>query len=690
MKTDISSLPISLDARMRGSLLEECCRRVQQHPGSRADALAWGVQWLAGQGVTTSYKSLERTFYKFRKGGSLACIDRRKVYGKNTGRGVHQPRFRDFWLQLLMDCNRSGKTAFKKLKDKWFAGEMIPGYEKEWDRRALPVGWSYENLMKCGLPKTQLKIYQQGLAQAAHLLPQTLSTRADSYPLQFVFFDDVWIDRICRWGTEINRCFQLGALDFCTGMRLSASTKFRKAKKNGGHVYFTGDDMILCLANFLMNDGYNAEKGTTLVVENGTAAISPEVEAMLAALSGGKITVDRSGKVGMRQLLRGYGGLVKGNPRHKAPLESWHNLFHNRLCCGRDWAGKDRTPPETVASIIKAEERHLKNLADLPIERAACSLGHLPTFEELCNEIARVTGEINRRDDHALEGWQECGFISAEWTHDPASGMWSSMDAIADNAAMLAYVAALPETHRRLRKLSPLDAWNLSTAKLGNKPTKFTPVQVAQLLSLCKSENIRRRVHPSGGIIRWYNDSAWQDALEWRFESCYTTALGIEKEIAPGSNQKLFGVVNPMDPHHLFLFDENNVLLGVCNDRAPVRRGDIEAVRAAMGRKNERTANALRPLRQIMEPTEAEQLNQLEWNKRVADTLAPVSLPDMWQMADDKAALATAARRGAAIPAPVPLPLRSKPAAAMPSYLPEPDEAPGLADYAPSSFNPLI
>ena len=74
----------------------------------------------------------------------------------------------------------------------------------------------------------------------------------------------------------------------------------------------------------------------------------------------------------------------------------------------------------------------------------------------------------------------------------------------------------------------------------------------------------------------------------------------------------------------------------------------------------------------------------------MADTLAPVSLPDMWQMADDKAALATAARRGAAMPAPAPLPLRSKPAAAVPSYLPEPDEAPGLADYAPSSFNPLI
>ena len=279
MKTDISSLPISLDARMRGSLLEECCRRVQQHTGSRTEALEWGVQWLAGQGVVTSFKSLERTFYKFRKGGSLACIDRRKVYGKNTGRGVHQPRFKAHWIELAASCPRGARAAYEELKKAWYAGEVIPGYEKEWDRRTLPVGWSYENLCKLLPGKKTLNIYRKGITQAHDLLPQVLSTRAGSYPLQFVFFDDVWIDRICRHGTEINRAFQLGALDFCTGMRLSASIKFRHRRKDGTHVYFEQDDMLLAVAAFLKNDGYNAEKGTTLVVENGTAAISPEVEA---------------------------------------------------------------------------------------------------------------------------------------------------------------------------------------------------------------------------------------------------------------------------------------------------------------------------------------------------------------------------------------------------------------------------
>lgn len=694
MKTDISSLPISLDARIRGSLLEECCRRVQQHTGSRTEALEWGVQWLAGQGVTTSFKSLERTFYKFRKGGSLACIDRRKVYGKNTGRGVHQPRFKSHWLELAANCPRGARAAYEELKKSWYAGEVIPGYEKEWDRRTLPVGWSYENLCKLLPGKRTLNIYRKGITQAHDLLPQVLSTRAGSYPLQFVFFDDVWIDRICRHGTEINRAFQLGALDFCTGMRLSASIKFRHRRKDGTHVYFEQDDMLLAVAAFLKNDGYNAEKGTTLVVENGTAAISPEVEALLAALSGGKITVDRSGKVGMRQLLRGYGGLVKGNPRHKAPLESWHNLFHNRLCIGQaDWAGKDRTPPETVAGIMKAEKLHLKNMADLPADRAALSIGHLLTFAELAQESARVTGEINRREDHALEGWQEQGFVSAEWTQDPASGMWGSMDAIADNPAMLAYVAALPETHRRIRRWSPLEAWNRTTATLGNQPTKFTDEQVAMLLSLCKGQHICRPVSRNGGFFYWKNHSMWSDATEYIFEARFTNTAGWQQEV-PADAKGLKGVVNPMDPFTLYLFDANGVLMGSCAQVQRVHRDDLDAVRSAMGRRNARTADALQPLRVSMAPTEASRQNALEWNKRVADPLAPVSLPDMWQMADDKAALATAARRGsklpAAMPAPAPLPLRGQPAEAAPSYLPPPDEQPGLADYAPSSFNPLI
>ncbi len=688
MKTDISTLSIDPEVRRRGALIEEACRRIRQHPGKRAEAIAWGVQWLAGQGVVTSFKTLENTYYALPKKGSLACIDRRKVFGQHTGRGVHQPRFKAYWIRMGAEASRSAKSAYEELKKAWYRGDVIPGYEQAWDRRTLPAGWSYKNLMKLLPGKQALGIYRKGVSQAAAILPQVLSTRAGSYPLQFVFFDDVWVDRICRMGTEINRAFQLGALDFCTGMRLTANMKFRHQRKDGTHVYFEQDDMLLTLAAMLRNDGYNATHGTTLVVENGTAAITPEMEGLLAAITGGKITVDRSGKVGMKQLLRGFAGTVKGNPRHKAALESWHSLFHNRLCCGDgDWAGNDRTPPETVAGVIKAEKQRLKCLADMPVERAALSLGHLLTFAELAEECARVTGEINRREDHALEGWKELGFYSAEWTHDPASGAWCDMNAVADNPQMMQYVASLPESHRRIRRWSPVEAWNNATAKPENQPTKFTDEQVAMLLTLCKNEGVKRRVSVNGGIFRWKNSSMWADVEEYTYEARFKDKFNVQHEVNP-EMKGLTGVVNPLDPYRLYLFAPNGVLMGTCEQVTRVRRDDLHAVRAAMGRKNQRTADALQPLRIAMEPTEAERMNRLDWNKRVADPLAAVTLPEVWQQQEDKAALATAARRGRRLPAPDALHLSGMPAPRA-AFLPPPEESTGLADYSPSSFNPL-
>ena len=332
----LRGLTMALDARRAAALLEECCRCMEGMP-KRGAAMQWGVQWLARQGLSTSAKSLERKFYAWLGGGKsqLALVDRRKVLGKNTGKGIHAPAFQLYWVGLVAQYQRSVKSAYRELCRAWFAGQVIPGYETAWDRRALPEGWSYRNLCNALPTAAELDIYRKGMDQAHALMPSVRTTRAGSYPTEFVFFDDVWVDRLSRFGREINRCMQLGALDFFTGMRLTAGTKFRHRRADGTHVYFIQDDMLMQVAAYLHDIGYNARRGTTLVVENGTAAITPEMEAMLQALTAGKVRVERSGMIGMRQLIRGYAGRAKGNPRDKAPLESWHSLFHNRLCHGR-------------------------------------------------------------------------------------------------------------------------------------------------------------------------------------------------------------------------------------------------------------------------------------------------------------------------------------------------------------------
>lgn len=678
MKSDIATLPIDMDVRLRGTLLEAACKRIDAAP-VRGAAIAQEVQYLASQGVSMSKKRLEATYYDWRKRGAIACIDKRKVFGQTSGRGVHHPAFKAFWIGLAAQASISSKTAYEELLRRWRAGEPIPGYETAWKRDTIPAGWSYENLMRLLPSKTELAIYRRGMVQAHDILPQVLSTREGSYPMQFCFFDDVWVDRLSRHGAEINRCMQLGCLDFCTGKRLVWGTKFRHRRKDGSHVYFDKDDMLLEVCDLLMNVGYNAQKGTTLVVENGTACISREAEELLAALTGGMVRVDRSGMVGTRQLLRGYEGGAKGNPDHKAHLESWHNVFHNRLCFDSPgWAGKDRTPPETVYGIIKAEKAHIRNLADLPINRAMMSVGHLPTFYELCDEIGQVVMQLNNRTDHRLEGWERCGFVKHECR---LGDHWEDTEALcARTPELRPIIAELPLSAVRTRNMSPAEAWEAAISLPGNELTRFTPVQCAQLLALCKGLHIRQPLSCTRAHFSWRDKSGWLQGEELLYETTYTDLAGWQRSIAYDA-KGITGVVNPFDPEHLFLFDANNCLLGVSRQIVRVHRDDVEAVRAAMGRKAQRTGRRLEYMQDILSPYEQEVMAKKEWNARVADynegtgQSAPLTIAEVVEQREDKASMAAALRMAAHQPT------------VGQFTLPDPAEEGLPQQYAPSSFN---
>lgn len=597
-------------------LLEDCCRRIAD-ADVRRDALDWATQYMAARGYHLSRKTIEAKYYAWRKGGREALIDKRKASCKQSRSNVRNPRFCSFWRALVTEYQRSSREAYKELRRRWFAGVLIPGYEHGYSRKTLPKGWSYANLAKLLPDESTLSIFRDGIRQAKPQLPQVYTTRAGSYPLEFVFFDDVWVDRLSYFGTEIDRCFQLGTLDFCTGKRLVYGTKFRHTREDGTHLYLTGDEMLLEICDLLFNVGYNAEKGTTFVVENGTASISAEIEKMLAILSDGKIRVDRSGKVGMKQaLLGGYGGRAVGNPNHKAHLESWHNLFHNCVCYGNGTTGKDRRPPETLDGIIRAEKSLIKHALDLPIDRAVLLDHHLPSFLELTREIVGIVNNINRREDHALEGWEKCGFVVPEYTLDLESGAWGNINLIANEPGKLALVAQLPDNHRRLRRMSPAEAWDYSTAQPGNRPTRFSALQIAQLLTLGK--RTRRKLVREGSRFVWRDKSRELAGQDLYFETRVATSTGEERELSSKASG-LSGIVNPFDPFHLFVFDDRGRLLGTARQITAVVRSDMDGLRAAWGRAAERKADQLEMLRTDLAPVEAEVASRNEYNRRVIE-----------------------------------------------------------------------
>ncbi len=621
--SELTSLPIPIEERTKAMYLLACVSRIHTAV-SRKDALAIAVEYMANKGYTTSAKSIERAYYKWskiqRERGQAAAdqslLDARRASVRPNNSRVHTPRFLTYWRGLAATYQRSSKAALKELYRRWHAGEPIPGYEHNHDRRTTPKGWSRANLLKLLPNKVELAVYRQGMIAAKPQLAQTFTTRVDSYPLEFVMFDDVWIDRLSYLGTEVNRSFQLGTLDFYTGKRLVSGTKFRHRRANGTHVYLNGDEMLLVIADLLANVGYNAQRGTTLVVENGTASVSKELEDLLDVLTGGKVKIDRSGLIGAKQLLIGYGGRAKGNPNHKAHIESWHNLFHNCFCHGNGCTGKDRRPPETLHGIIKAEKKLLKHELDLPIERANLLDHHLPSFLDLVHDASRVTAEINARSDHELEGWLKCGWVVPEYCLDPNSGMWGDMRTL--NPAALALVQAQPISHRRMRKMSPNEAWDNAIENPANRPVKMNPMHVAQLLS--SSPRLTRKLVREGArfVLRDKNNDFMGQDL-W-FETRVVDSEGNEREINQGVDG-LKGIVNPFDLTTLYVFNERGILLGKSQQINAVKRRDQHGLHEAWGRAAKRKKDQLAPMQQDLAQVEELTSTKLEYNERVVNNL---------------------------------------------------------------------
>ena len=137
---------------------------------------------------------------------------------------------------------------------------------------------------------------RQGINAASKFLPQIFSTRVGLWPGAFYQFDDVWHDNYVKINGHVTRVLELGCLDVLSGCRFAFGAKPRMPKGDGsGMQNLKESEMRLFLARILYQYGYNAEQGTTLVIENGTATVREYIERLLYDATGGKILISRSG-----------------------------------------------------------------------------------------------------------------------------------------------------------------------------------------------------------------------------------------------------------------------------------------------------------------------------------------------------------------------------------------------------------
>lgn len=642
----MDNLPI--DERDKAIALYAACMRIKEasavygaQRGAIRDAAA-----LCG----ISAVSMRRWYDTWRAANEdpLSLVDRR--YRKQQARSrTTLPRFIADWRERCIQCQRSGgvPTAYHNLLQDWSQRrKTIPGYEDwpEWPR--IPEGWSLRNLQRLAPQSLETVALKQGIRAAAPQLAQVLATREGLWLGSHFLFDDVWLDLLVLSGRDKGQPLQLGVLEYLTGKRVAWGQKIRRRdEETGKMIHLNKRDMRSILALWGATVGYSP-RGTTLVVENGTAAIDKELEELLYHASGGLIKVDRSGIGGVRQTLKqGHGGRGVGNPRHKAPLESYHNLQHNRISHLPGATGHDRTPPETLHGLARAEDQLIKAMDKLPADRVGQLKHYMLTMDELSHELSKIVSDINARTNHKLEGWERCGYMVEELRLSPSAPWTPSCEVEPSMAQMIIRTAC--ETGADLvhrRRMSPTEAWDYEEAKPGNKLIKLPPWCICQILGM----DMARPIKVASAYIRM-RDKTIQDE-ELIYEARVVTPEGAVRELTHGKYQ---GYVNPYNADQLFVCGQDGRIIGTAALVRRVCTADTHAVEQAMGKTAGRREQQLEYARIIGASAEADIVRTREHNRRVMEG-EPVTEEDYasaYRIAaspEDKRAAARAARQAAA------------------------------------------
>ncbi|MGB0579063.1 MAG: hypothetical protein ACPGVU_05110, partial [Limisphaerales bacterium] len=272
-----------------------------------------------------SAKRLQTQFTDYRYTHDWRCVVNKAKAGPGyyeVGGLVHLPReFVEHWKALCERNQRKCKPAYRRLLGDWrawAAGDVkraIPGYDSPPEPalgRQHPMGWTYGNLMRYAPSKFELRAARVGRTAAADLRPKVFTTRNGLAVGQYYLFDDMWHDfKVNMVGQRsAQRLLQLHALDLFSGCLFAHGLKpIVENEATGTLERLKEAEMVFLVANVLAGTGYrDDDKGTTLIVEHGTAAIREETEQSLFDLTGGKVRVERSGLQGKAAFAGMYDG----------------------------------------------------------------------------------------------------------------------------------------------------------------------------------------------------------------------------------------------------------------------------------------------------------------------------------------------------------------------------------------------
>jgi hypothetical protein len=548
----------------------------------------------AADSLGVSVPTVNRFVRAFAIHGWKGLIDQR---GKNVR--TLPPEFKEFVRTLHLQCQRTttGREVHRMLIERWTlwktsgdARHAIPGYDEPPHAEATgyPMGWSEDNILRMRPDGYSLTVARQGAKKAADYLPSILKTRVGSRFGAVVFFDDQDYDlKIAPRGVgqKAIRPQGFNCLDYFTGAFMHHAIRLRWWDVAADQFRtLTQQDFTWFVISYLQRHGYRADStGTTLVFEHGTATgfnnrtLSTaggfsNFDEALAAVSCGKIHVNRSGLFNSPA----FAGMLfrpqsTGNFRFKAPLESLFNLVRNRMAAlpGATGRNRDLKPLEQygvdlyTGQMLKLyeqlDERH-RELIRYPIL----------TAEQFGELAARVYEAINARTDHALQGWEECGFVAPQMRFTPDErSPWLSQAEILDlpESSRTALLANMEKPgHVRTARLSPAEVARQFGGDLTRLPDAVIPLLVP--LQWARPATVR-----SDRTIAIQDQMLGPEAFQYvcRIEGSHGATV-----LNPG--MKLLCYLNPFAPARLVVCREDGAFIGTLHQMTRAGFTDQDAI----------------------------------------------------------------------------------------------------------------
>jgi len=520
------------------------------------------------------------------------------------------------WFKALAETNqRATAPAYRKFLKLWRDGAEIPGMDNSLPRHELPEGFSYDNIHNRTADKFSTTAMRRGLGMAvAKYGPQILTTRANLWYGSHLMIDDLWHDNFVVFGKQIVRVLELDALDVFSGCLVNFGCKPRFKRDDGTFDNLKEKYARLIVTGVYFNEGYS-QRGSTILAEYGTAAISERVAKILFDRTGGLIRLRESGITGEEQAVIGW-GQGKGNPRFKAALETLRNLKHNELAMLPAQTGKDRDsrPEQTHGELVDASEE-LKVLAVLaqksPQRAAAFKLKLWEYHSQFLPFLMDAYREINDRTWHNLQGWHEAGNIRIEYRTTPSAAAWLTDGEFSELPATAQQIilAAAQEDSRyiRQRKLSPMEVRQRDRGSL----TRLPAFVVGEILG----EDFARELEVRGSYFNTFSDHELSPE-PLLFESVITTPEGREEKLRDDKYQVF---VNPFDLQQLFVHDARGRCLGTAPRAVRIDRADDEALKRAFGRRSHQIAELKKPILARHAQTVRDEVSRLEHNAAVMD-----------------------------------------------------------------------